>query len=575
MGIETGIQKFIHSFEQGTIGLWLRRLLVVGAVVGIALIFALVRFNGFGEAAAMDQAQIGRQLAAGEGFTTKYLRPFALRKYLERHGTLPPADLPDTNQAPLNPLLGAAIWKLLQPENGFPERAMLFPPEQALIVSGFVFYIAALLVNFLTVRRLFDPKLALLATGLVVVMEINWRFAISGLPQMAMLFFFSLAGYCTVAALEADAAGRRLKTGLLAAGAGLCAGVLTLGHGLGLWIFAGLLLFSLLAFRSRLTTVPALLTGFLPPLLPWAWHNLKVTGQPFGIAVYEIYTPAGQSPEVIWNNFEPFLRLDWADFIAKVARHTLDQLAGLPGYLGGSIVVAAFFLAVLLHNFRRWQPALFRWAILFMWVGAFLGMSVFGVSGAVSSNQLHVLFVPLMTAYGLAFLLVLWGRLQFDLPFLRAAFLVVLFLAVGGQLLANLMSTPRRFQWPPYLPAFMDNYSAWMKPDEVLVSDIPWAVAWYADRKSMLLPATIEQFEIIHHDRLARGPLMGIYLTPYSAGQPTYSGIINGRYSQWARFIVREIQQEDISDWILRSAILLPIEGDSILYADRPRWRQR
>jgi hypothetical protein len=66
---------------------------------------------------------------------------------------------------------------------------------------------------------------------------------------------------------------------------------------------------------------------------------------------------------------------------------------------------------------------------------------------------------------------------------------------------------------------------------------------------------------------------VGLYLTPFSGDRATYESIINGRYREWARFVLREVKPEDLNNWMLRSAINLPIDGQSIFYADRPRWR--
>jgi len=236
-------------------------------------------------------------------------------------------------------------------------------------------------------------------------------------------------------------------------------------------------------------------------------------------------------------------------------------------------VAASFFLAVFLHVFRRWLPSQFRWAILLMWLGAALGMCVFGVDRIVSVNQLHILFLPVMMFYGLAFLLVLWGRLGFELPLVRGIFIFLLFAGSALPLIGTALSTPPRVNWPPYLPPLVTRFSQWLEPNEALAADIPWATAWYANRLSLLLPENIGQFELIHSEGLLRAPLVGLYLTPFSGNRATYESIINGRYREWARFVLREVKPEDLNNWMLRSAINLPIDGQSIFYADRPRWR--
>ena len=41
--------------------------------------------------------------------------------------------------------------------------------------------------------------------------------------------------------------------------------------------------------------------------------------------------------------------------------------------------------------------------------------------------------------------------------------------------------------YPPYYPPNIQKIADWMKPDELMMSDVPWAVAWYGNRPSVWL----------------------------------------------------------------------------------------
>lgn len=572
MAIETNLQTFLHAFEQGRVATWIRGLIFVVLVGLLAVMWFGFKFNGFAEPAAMDQAQIGRQLASGQGFTTLYARPLAMHLGLARTGRLG-MPLAEINQAPLGPILNALVLRAGGMQSGFPPGEAVFPPERLITAAGFLFFAGALLLSYFLGCRLFDPQLALLGVGLVTVTDLAWRFAFSGLPQMAMLFFFSGALLSLVAALEANEAGRRIKSLVLVLLAAALLSLVTLGHGIGLWIFAGFWLFVVAVIRPRWLVALAAPAVYVLPLLPWAWHNWRAIRNPFGLPFYELYRPHG-TDRLAWQaDFEPLLRFHPGDFAANTARQILDQASSLFTYLGGSVVAAAFFVAVFLHVFRRWQPAQFRWAVLLMWLGAATGMGVFGVDRAVSVNQLHILFLPVMIFYGLAFLLVMWGRLGVEQPLLRGAFLALLFAVSAVPLVGTLFSPSPRVNWPPYLPPVMARFTQWVQPDEAIAADIAWATAWYSGRRSLLLPKNIGQFELIHSEGLLRAPLVGLYLTPFSSNRAGYEQIINGPYREWARFVLREVKPEDLSNWILRSAVNLPVDGQAIFYADRPRWR--
>ena len=572
MGIETNLQAFLHSFEQGRPAAWVRRIIVVALVALLAVMWLAFKFNGFSVPEAMDQAQIGRQLASGAGFTTLYARPLAMHLGLAPTGRLD-LPLPEISQAPLGPLLNAATFRASGMNFTFAPGEVVSPAERAITVTTFLFFAGSLVLSYLLGRRLFDPRLALLGLGLLILSDLAWRFTFSGLPQMAMLFFFSGSLLALLGALEAGEAQRRVKSLLLVLLAAALLGLVTLGHGLGLWIFAGFWIFATAMIRPRWLTALATPVIYVLPLLPWAWHNWRAVRNPFGLPFYELYRKPRTDPLALVADLEPLLRFNTGDFLINTATKAIAQASQLFTFLGGSIVAVAFFLAVFLHVFRQWQPAQFRWAILLMWLGAALGMSVFGVDRAVSVNQLHILFLPVMMFYGLAFLLVLWSRLGFEQPLLRGAFITALYLTAAVPVLGTALTQTPRVNWPPYLPPLVTRFSQWVEPGEALASDIPWATAWYAGRLSLILPENIGQFEVIHSEGLLRAPLVGLYLTPFSGDQPAYARIINGRYREWARFVLREIKQEDLANWMLRSAVNLPIDGQAIFFADRPRWR--
>ncbi len=563
----------LHAFEQGGFAIWLRRIVMGLVVISIGLVYLLAKFNGFTVPEAMDQAQIGRQLASGEGFTTRYVRPLALQQQILRTGRIPPSPLPETTQAPLNPLLNALFLKLPGASYTIPDRQFVSPAEQMLALKGLLFFLGVLVLTFQLGRRLFDSLHGLLATGLVVGMELLWRFSISGLPQIPMMFFFLGALLAASAALDAQGEGRSRQSLLLVLLAALLLGVTTLAHGLGFWLFAGFWVFAVLVFRPRWLCALATPVVYALPLLPWLVHNWRAMRNPFGLPFYEVFLTPQLPKMVLVSNFEPVLQFRWDAFLANTGQQTMNLAGGAFAYLGGNLVAVGFFLAVFfLHPWPRWQAAQFRWAVLLMWILLSAGMCVFAADGPVSINQMQVLFLPVMILYGLAFLLGMWDRLEIPVPILRIAFIVVLYAMVSAPLLLNLTAIPQRLNWPPYLPPLLQRFSLWVGADEAMASDIPWATAWYADRTSMLLPASIDQFELISGEGMLGAPLVGIYLTPMSGDMRTYADIVNGRYREWARFVLREIGPDDIKNWMLNSAINLPVDGGSIFFADRARW---
>jgi hypothetical protein len=241
-------------------------------------------------------------------------------------------------------------------------------------------------------------------------------------------------------------------------------------------------------------------------------------------------------------------------------------------FLGMNIAAIAFF-ASLLHRFKSQTTATFRWCVLLMWLGAFGGMALCGVQSPVHSNQFHILFIPLFIFYGLAFLLVLWNRLDIQMPVWRLGFIILLLFLAAIPLLARLTAGPgAAIHWPPYVPPFIAILGDWYEPDELIASDMPWAVAWYANRNAILLPQSIKDFNKISDYRVLGQSITGLYLTPITGNSRLFSEIYKGPYTDWVFMITRP---PNVSGFALPVFTPLPIDGECILFADRDRWSKR
>jgi hypothetical protein len=130
-------------------------------------------------------------------------------------------------------------------------------------------------------------------------------------------------------------------------------------------------------------------------------------------------------------------------------------------------------------------------------------------------------------------------------------------------------------QWPPYVPPFIAILNQWTTEREIIASDMPWAVAWYADRKSLWLPISIKNFIELNDYNQLNGNIVGLYLTPFTGNQPFMPTIIKGDYKEWAPFILRQVTGPALKDFPLRAMTPLPLENECIFYSDRDRWTPR
>jgi 4-amino-4-deoxy-L-arabinose transferase-like glycosyltransferase len=560
---ETRVQAFVHALEQGRIAPYMQALLIAALLAGLSLIYLGWNFRGFAIPEAMDQAQIARQIATGKGWTTEFIRPLAIWQIKANLGTTPQAAFPDTFNAPLPPLVNALAIKLAGPGISFGPNEYIMPVERFIVALSMLCFLLATVVQFFLLRRLFDQRLAVWAVALTLVSNMCWQFALSGLPQMLMLLLFNLALYALMRAVEANVALAGIAAGsipavtggksgvsqraavlLWLAATGALFGLLVLSHGLAAWFFLGLLFFTGFYFRQRGPVVLVMLAAFAIVYSPWLVRTYHVSGSPFGVAIYSTFEGVGigttarmrsaEGPQI--DGIEPRF------FRPKTEDGIVDEIEHLPGDFGGGVVALAFFVG-LLHVFRRRETGAMRLAILLMWMTAVVGMAATrfhsSVPGGVSADQLQMLFLPVMTGYGLAFLLVLFSRREGGASVLaRIILFAVLLLGTALPMIFTLLPHNQPpVQYPPYFEPAIHKLSAWTGSDEVIGSDMPWAVAWYADRKSLWIPLKLHDFLALSDDGELNGPLAGLFLTQISRDTPFLSSLYRGNYQDYQALV--------------------------------------
>ncbi len=581
-------------------GILIRRavFILVLIILTTANLFAL--FKGLNAPKAMEQAQIAREIARGNGFSTKMVSPaaydMASKGFTE---TVELKNFKDTYHAPLNPLVNSVVLRLIGANDSsnwqMREKEMVFALDRVIAAISTLFFLMSIAVTYLLVTRIFDPKIAGVTAILMLFSQTFWDFSLSGLPQMLMLLLFTSALYFIYRAVEAQAEGRLPFVPALIAGVFLT--LLALTHWMTVWIALGYVIFAAVAFRPRgvigAAVIVLIILASVGPML----RAYRITDSPFGAAFLTLYNGVGSGAEdMVMRSHDLTEAPAVTDgLVMKIVRTTLLQTMDIIPLLGGIVVAPLFFLS-LLHPFKRAPIANFRWVILLMWVTAAIGLSFYGVtSEGLDPNQLHLLFAPIMAAYGIAFVSILWSRLPVlnGAPFLRNFHLYVVVLVCAMPMIITL---PRQVingmnmrdsgglpHWPPYYaPALNIGLKKVVKENEIVVADQPWAVAWYADRVSLWLPTTpkgFEKFETIAAD--SQTPLTGILISPvsnqlgsiaeiYQQYQDFTSLVIDGRTyatTSGMRTFDKDPKLESIAK---RYPYPLPLFGvDMIFYGDR------
>ena len=498
------------------------RLLFFTLMIGLAIVYIMFTFKGLTSKYGMDQAQIGRQIAKNEGPTTKLIRPVALQQLEESEKPIDMLRFYDTTHSPLNTLIYAGVIKAFGGDD--PEKFAMSKNQDVYeldrIIAGtcMLFFMISIGINFILISNIFDTKIASMVAILMLVSEHFWNFSQSGLPQMLMLCISSGACYLIWKGVQRQEAGHSPVLPVILSG--FMFGLLALAHWMTLWIFLGYILFVVGYFKPRgvaaifVTLIVAIFIA--GPLI----FNAKNSDGLMGTAYYYINGATGVGQDINFRQLDlPVMNV--RNLITRVIKNTLQQTNNIHTHIGGFFMATGFFLA-LFHPFKRNSIAVFRWAILIMWLFGALGMSIYGLSDdPLDPNQLHILFMPMMSAFALALISILWARLPLSqqpgvvslTPF------IVIIIITASPMVINLQEDFRNIGQktvPGYSPYTHNQIlTQYVNDTEIVFTDQPWAVAWYADRTAIWLPTNSKQLvEIEDIAKKYRASIVGIYMTP-------------------------------------------------------------
>ena len=540
------LQNVIHRLEVGE-GKHLV-LAVAGLLlfVSLAVAYNLREARSFGTPEAMDQAQIARNIARGEGSTTRFVRPLSLRlvaedredaslvaraaSYIATSLRLAPGrreedpgsikgNHPDLAHAPAWPLVLSLAMRILPFEFDIPEEEVL-ERHQPEILVGCVnqgLFLLSALVLFVLARRVFDWKVALFSTAVFLGTDLLWRFCFSGLStHLAILQILLLT--LVLHHLAGSAKGKRQTC--LAALCGLLLGTLVLTrYSLGcLMLPVGVFLATQLSTGTwRTLAVAMLLAGLL--VVPWLARNHHWSGHWFGTAGLAVlqdtrsYRDDSLERTLVGEMAEVGRREIWHKLHPKLERMVREDIPTV----GGSWITVLFLAGILVPFHRRLPNRLRGFTLMSLFLLAIvqaLGETHLagGEDGIHGQNHLILVF-PLICLFGSGLFFVLMERLNIDFGRAHAWFGSLVVLVLCLPLIFRLL-TPRDdpfHHWPPYHPGGIQGIAEGFGEDELIMSDIPWAVSWYGDRQCIWIPRTVDpDFRSVHEDHK---PVNGLYLT--------------------------------------------------------------
>jgi hypothetical protein len=579
------VQDLVHRMESGGGARFFRVLFVLIVVITIAALYDSFAFKNLANREAMDAAQLAKNLADGKGYTTLFVRPFSvflLQNHRADRSPLLKTPHPDLANPPVYPCLLAGVFKLLprgvftMPGKGF---SIYMPDLAVALLNQTLLLIAGLLLFFLA-ARLFDSTMAWVTSVVFVGSESFWRFSLSGLNTMLLVVLLLVVVWCLVVLERWARFGRPDWRLLLLAGlTGLLVGVGGLTRYAFGWLILPILVFLIAFFdQKRAVLCLALLSGFLAVMSPWVVRNYSLCGMPFGTATFTVCETTVSFPEDrLQRSLHPNLRsLTATDFSRKFLLNSRELVQNDLPKLGGNWV-AAFFVVGLLVPFRNQALSRLRWLLLFSLLvfGPVQVMSRTSLSNEsmdTSPENMLVLLAPLIFMYGVALFFLLMDSIALPFQAARVA-LIVAFCVVASLPLIQTLLPPHGspIAYPPYFPPLIQRVGGWFSEKELLMSDMPAAVAWYGRRQCLWATLNWKKDFVEVTDLLK--PIKGIYLTPLTTDSPFLSNWVRGENRSWASFLLDSVVQREVPPGFpLRRAP----EGffpEQLLLTDYDRWK--
>jgi hypothetical protein len=590
-----GLQEWIHKIEEGEGTKYMRLVFAALALLGLTALWHLREAKNFTAVEAMDAAQIGRNIAEGQGFSTRFVRPLSIALIeSNRGGAVSPELLtkphPDIANAPVYPVLLAGIFKIM-PVNWTMVSSGFWRYQPEWFVGGLnqLFFFGALVLVFRISARLFDKAVGALAVVLMGLTELYWEFATSGLSTMLLMVLF-LWLVDVLISFEAGAREGRSKGWLMgmAVYAGALVGVMALTRYSMAWLIIPVATFLALngpGIRGQLAATSVALLALL--LSPWLVRNYSLTGTLFGTAGFALHQGTGKySGNVLERSMPKNVRaelnnIELQQYPRKLFVNGRDILTDeLPRAAGNWI--GAFFLGAMLIPFRNPALAKLKYfaggTILLLVVVQALGRtSLSAESPQINSENLLAVVTPLFFVFGCGLFYILLD--QIELPALWVRSLIITgFVALLSLPMIFRLLPPRGVpvMYPPYWPPLVQEVSNWLEPGELMMSDMPWAVAWYGHRQCVWTTLDAGQtlrddFYTISDDHKA---IKGLYLTPLTTNVKFLTEMRQGPEGVWGRFYLDAVVMKNLPKGFPLKHGHPGVLPDCLFLSDRIRWPQ-
>lgn len=260
--------------------------LLVGPAV-IALLMLAAKWQGLQTPRAIDQAQLARHLAEGDGFTTSAILPASLAFHAN------PTNHPDLYNAPVSPVVLSVFFRIIHPS------------DRVVAAAGAALWMASIWLTYLVARAWCRPAAAGVAALLYGVSVSALNAALQGQPYVVASAFTLLAAWLALGHLpghDAEPGPAELPV-RRAARCGVASALAFLSHYQLVVVPVVLGAFIALTQRQSRRNILAFAAGFVALVGPWFVRNLVAGGPVFGLYWYETLAGTGDyAGDSVWRS---------------------------------------------------------------------------------------------------------------------------------------------------------------------------------------------------------------------------------------------------------------------------------
>ncbi len=514
---------------------YLKLLALPFVTVTMVVLHLFFMFSGFNDSKLIEQAQIAREVARGNGMQSKVIYPRQIEFKLKEDLDL--TDNRNTYYAPLPILLQAGALKLFNAQDA--EKWKLEPtvsdhvygPDRIIAGLALVLFIITLFLNRFVLARIFNTKIANFCCWILLFSHFAFDWKLASVSHQLAALLFTIFIYSAYLFLNLygnkNQAYEGAKYWVTALTPYLILTLLAFTHWAAISLAVIYAIYQIIYYKpQRILHVIALVTYLTVVFAYLGATYLPQTGNIFGLWYYSLYDNLSSFSElaVLRNMDMGNFTIEAPILFKKLLLSCYTQLQSM-NILLSSLIIAPLFFLNLLHSFNRDHLNKLKWLLASLWLG-FIFSNSFFFDSTTYFSQIHFIFTPVFFCYAIAFIIILWKKTKISQNrHLGNIYWVILTIICSGSFI---LSFPTKFkwgvlygldgkpQWPPYYPKGLNNLNSILVDSESLIfSDQAWATAWYVDITSIQIPQThadITKIRAAYKERNAT--IAGVLISP-------------------------------------------------------------